>query len=271
MRLEARGRELFVLHHAAQGTSRSHAVLLCQPFGQEAIRSHRFYRVLADRLACNGFDVLRFDYFGTGDSAGTDEDFDLLGAVGDAQFLCDWSVGTLCPAQLSLLGLRLGASIAALASGALREPMSHLVLIEPVVDGAAYVEQLLAVQRRELQQIFGSRWTIDAALRERNLAAPGQEPEVLGFCLGARLQRQLREELPPLAPWVGGGRKALVLARDRGDCLHWLEQAGSATLELRNADSKVDWATDSAADTAIVPVRWIEQVLGYLSAEPAYA
>ena len=271
MRLEVRGRELYVMHHAPARASRSHAVVLCNPFGQEAIRAHRFYRVLADRLAADGFDVVRFDYFGTGDSAGDDEDFDLLGALADTQFLCEWVGANVRPSQLSLAGLRLGASIAMLASARLRGRISSLVLLEPVVDGGAYVEQMLEVQRRELAQIFGSRWAADSELRERNLPARQAEGEVLGFCLGDALQQQLREQLAPRAAWAGHCRKALVLARDRGACAHWVEQARPAVLELRDADSDVDWATDSAANTSIVPVRWIEQVLGCLRTEPVHA
>ena len=270
MRLKNCGRELFVAHHGPTGASRSHALLLCNPFGQEAIRAHRFYRVLADRLAATGFDVLRFDYFGTGDSGGDDEEFDLLGALADTQFLAEWGVMQLRPAQMSLVGLRLGASIAMLASARLPGRISQLVLFEPVVDGAAYVEQMLEVQRRELAQIFGSRWTLDAVLRERNLPPRGDE-EVLGFCLGRSLRQQLGEQLPPHAAWAGDCRYALVLAQDRRTCAHWVEQVGPDVLELRDANSDVDWATDSAANTSIVPVRWIEQVLACLRTEPAHA
>lgn len=270
MRLQIRGRELFAIHQPPPGAPRSHAVVLCNPFGQEAIRAHRFYRVLADRLAANGFDVLRFDYFGTGDSAGDDEDFDLHGAVADTQSLCEWAAMRLRPSQLSLMGLRLGASIAMLASARLRGGISRLVLIEPVLDGGAYVEQMLEVQRRELAQIFGSRWKLDARLRQRNLAPQGED-EVLGFCLGQELQRQLREQLPPHAVWAGDCRAAMVLAQDRRACAHWSGQPGAAALDVRDAASDVDWATDSAANTSIVPVRWIEQVLDSLSTEPVHA
>jgi hypothetical protein len=53
------------------------AVLLCNPFGQEAIRCHRAFRLLSARLASSGIPSLRFDYFGTGDSPGNDGEGDL--------------------------------------------------------------------------------------------------------------------------------------------------------------------------------------------------
>ncbi len=63
------GRELFGIYHAAEVVSPSRpAVLLCNPFGQEAVRAHRIYRILAERLARAGHNVMRFDYYATGDS-----------------------------------------------------------------------------------------------------------------------------------------------------------------------------------------------------------
>src|ERR1700755_3241688 len=53
------------------------ALLICNPFGYEALCAHRALRVLAERAALAGAHVLRFDYRGTGDSGelspGTDE------------------------------------------------------------------------------------------------------------------------------------------------------------------------------------------------------
>ncbi|MBK7659827.1 MAG: hypothetical protein IPJ28_12035 [Betaproteobacteria bacterium] len=69
LRLGEPPRQLFAMLQPAGGAApRQHGVLLCNPFGQEAIRAHRLVRVLGDRLAAAGFAVMRFDYYGTGDS-----------------------------------------------------------------------------------------------------------------------------------------------------------------------------------------------------------
>ena len=49
-------------------------VVLCQPFGREAMWVHKGWRVFAEALADSGAPTLRFDYAGTGDSAGESED-----------------------------------------------------------------------------------------------------------------------------------------------------------------------------------------------------
>ena len=62
------------LHYTPRLRRRSAAVLLCNPMGEEAARAHRLYRVLATQLERAGYAAQRFDYVGTGDSAGSDED-----------------------------------------------------------------------------------------------------------------------------------------------------------------------------------------------------
>ena len=66
---------LFGCYHAPQGAKRRDSgVVLCNPMGFEYIRAHRAYRQLAIRLSHAGFPVLRFDYYGCGDSGGRSEE-----------------------------------------------------------------------------------------------------------------------------------------------------------------------------------------------------
>ena len=64
------GSPLFGCYHPPDGAARRSGVVLCYPFGQEYVRAHRAFRLLANRLASVGFHVLRFDYHGCGDSSG---------------------------------------------------------------------------------------------------------------------------------------------------------------------------------------------------------
>ncbi|HVQ29080.1 MAG TPA: alpha/beta hydrolase, partial [Vicinamibacteria bacterium] len=114
---------------------------MCAPAGQEYLRAHRAFLQLAERLAALGFDVLRFDYFGCGDSAGDDHEGRLdvwlentKAAIEEVEALCGSD-------RVSLVGLRLGAALAAQAQAGRGAP-SALVLWDPVLDGPRYLEAL---------------------------------------------------------------------------------------------------------------------------------
>ena len=59
------------------------AVVLCQPIAEEGNMAYRTFRALAQRLAAAGYLTMRFDYDGTGDSAGSFEDARRGALIGD--------------------------------------------------------------------------------------------------------------------------------------------------------------------------------------------
>ena len=69
---------LFGAHHPARRKSTGKAVVICPPIGHEYGRTHWMLRLLSAQLAREGVHVLRFDYFGTGDSGGFVEDLSLI-------------------------------------------------------------------------------------------------------------------------------------------------------------------------------------------------
>jgi len=129
------------VHHAAgrQG------VVLCGPHGHDEESVHPLWRKLAAQLAKAGLPTLRFDYHGTGDSAGSDTDPGRL-----ADWLASIRAAVQCLRQqtgvddVALVGLRLGALLAAQAAQDIEE-VSALVLLAPPVSGGAYVRQLRAM------------------------------------------------------------------------------------------------------------------------------
>src|SRR5260370_24123183 len=92
-------------------------VVLCSPFGHESVWSHKGMRGLAEDLGAGGVSVLRFDYRGTGDSVGEDGAAQQLqSAVADVCAAVAWLKQETGVTELTLCGLRLGASFAALAA-----------------------------------------------------------------------------------------------------------------------------------------------------------
>jgi alpha-beta hydrolase superfamily lysophospholipase len=135
------------LHLPSESVERADVgVVLCNPFGYEAMCTHRSLRHFAEAFARAGYPALRFDYDGTGDSAGSDRDPDRVRAWLDS---VHEAVETLKAARgvrsVCLLGLRLGAAIAAIAA-AERTDCAGLIALAPVASPALYLRELQASQ-----------------------------------------------------------------------------------------------------------------------------
>lgn len=133
-------RPLFGVFSQGRGVqSRPGAVLLCYPILGEYLRAHRAFRQLNTLLNRSGLSVLRFDYACTGDSAGRGEEAHLEEWIGDVGWALDELKDMVGAEQVSLVGLRFGASIAALAAQG-RSDIDRLILWDPIVSGRAFVE-----------------------------------------------------------------------------------------------------------------------------------
>lgn len=240
-------RQLHGVHHpAAPGRSPAPAVLMCNPFGQEAVRTHRMYRVLADRLARAGVHVLRFDYHGTGDSSGDDTDGNLDIWRDDVLLAHQELQRRALGASVSWLGARLGATLAALAALKAPAPPARLLLWEPVLDGRAYLDALTAQHRTALRQSFG--------LVPKVFMRPPVN-EALGFGMSDALVSGLRA-LTPSALEALRCADIVVIAPSRDAraaefAAHCRAQGSSVRMQA--FDHAFDWASEEALNTALVP------------------
>jgi pimeloyl-ACP methyl ester carboxylesterase len=137
-------------------------VVICPPWGAEYLRSHKACRRLAALLAGAGLHVMRFDYFGTGDSAGDTLEARPASFVDDARSaveeLCDLADLT----QVSLVGLRLGATVA-LQAAARERCVDRVVCWDPVLDGATHLDELLTSYGRAPAAVADADGIVDAA------------------------------------------------------------------------------------------------------------
>jgi alpha-beta hydrolase superfamily lysophospholipase len=141
--LDAGGHTLFAwLHRPAADRAGSVGMVICKPFGYEAICSHRSLRSFAEASARVGVPTLRLDYLGTGDSADLDPEADqlqiwsqdIVAAVAELQRRT--GVAKVC-----LFGVRLGALLAALAAEKCHA-VSSMILIAPIISGRRYLREL---------------------------------------------------------------------------------------------------------------------------------
>ena len=145
---------LFGCYHAPQSErTRECGVVLCYPMENEYIISHRAYRQLAVRLSNVGFPVLRFDFYGCGDSGGDFEQAQIRQWLTDISTAIDEMIGRCNLGKVCLVGLRLGGSLAAMVGGE-RSDIDGIVLWDPVVSGRAYIEELTTLHREMLRYSY---------------------------------------------------------------------------------------------------------------------
>lgn len=161
---------------------------MSHPFGEEKLWSHRVFVSFARELALRGHPVLRFDYSGTGDSSGELRDSSIESHIDDLQAAIVHlrsHVSATC--RVGAIGLRLGASIVALAAerGPYRGIDGPLVLWDPVVNGDAYLQELLRSHLSTQLAVYGRVVEGRDALRDR--IARGESVNLDGYDLAAPL------------------------------------------------------------------------------------
>lgn len=134
---------LMGMYHGVTGHATA-GVLLCPPLGQALVRTHRVYRQLAAALAARGICALRFDYRGTGDSAGDSLALDWQHCLEDIRSAAaELRVRSGCATVIGF-GAQLGGSLALAAAPTVG--FARLLLWDPVLDGEEHVATLDRLQ-----------------------------------------------------------------------------------------------------------------------------
>lgn len=132
--------------HPGAAPRRHLAVVMCRPLGYEALCSYRTYTQLAETLSAAGFDVLRFDYHGCGDSPGGDTDGQRVEAwLASIRAAIDKARELAGTTRVALFGLRFGATLAVQAALD-RGGVDALMLWAPCPSGRAFVREMRAAQ-----------------------------------------------------------------------------------------------------------------------------
>ena len=135
---------LFALLVPAQRPGRRGVVLL-PPLAEEMNRSRRTLRLQAAALASLGITALRLDPFGTGDSEGDFREARWDTWIADVQ-TASAALRANGAETVGLLGLRLGAVLAAAAAPFLPSASFATVLWQPVVKGRVHLDEFLRLR-----------------------------------------------------------------------------------------------------------------------------
>jgi len=199
------------LHRAVGHPSCDTGVVICKPFGFEAICGHRSLRAFARMAAASGFPTLRFDYLGTGDSADGDAQIGQIDAwcrdvvAGIAELRRCTGVERVC-----LLGFRLGALLATLAAHQSRA-VESLILVAPVVSGRRYLGEMRTTR---LAALLGASAPATGETSNQRVTATDGSMEVSGHHISAATIAELeRIDLATMA----APQLARILIIDRND------------------------------------------------------
>ena len=142
--MQSGGQQIVGMLHLPDGRDRVPGALLLHGFTGHKAEIHRMFVKLARKLAAHGMASLRFDFRGSGDSAGEFEEMTIRSQVADAtealKFLVRQKrVNSKC---LAIIGLSLGGAIASHIVGREKGRIKSLVLLAPVAEGAGILDEL---------------------------------------------------------------------------------------------------------------------------------
>lgn len=146
--------QLYGIYHPAVGPRNYQSVLICPPVSQEYVRCHKLFRMLSEKLAQKGFDVFRFNFYGTGDSLGLDVEAtcqrwrkDIISAVN--------YLNAKHEQPLNVFAGRIGASLFLQLN---QIEYQKALLWDPILDGESHITRMQSLQKNILKDFSYYRW-----------------------------------------------------------------------------------------------------------------
>jgi uncharacterized protein len=243
-------------HEPRSDRARRYGVILCPPLWYEYVNAHRAYRQLAVRLCTAGFPALQFDYYGSGDSGGDDDQQGIPQCLADISTAIDEMRRRSGLANVVLVGLRLGATLS-MMSGAERGDVAGLVLWDPVVSGKAYVQEMRTVHRERLGF---------SPPRSKRGLRNGHSIEVLGFPLTGLVCADLERVHLPAIRRKPADKTLVIESDERKDTqgLRDLLESTGARVEHQRLHGPRIWLPDREGGL-LVPHQILQAVVSWIS------
>lgn len=234
---------LFGMLHRARGTLVRGAVLFCYPMPPKYQLFYRGFQRLAASLTLEGFHVLRFDYSGVGDSAGSPSGATVGKWVEDAHAALQCLERETGCHQLSVMGLRVGTVIAAALSR--RTSLRNVVLWEPITTGSQYVDELVALSSQRPQ------------------LPPPADLDFFGFPVTAAMRTELQAvslvERPPLA------QRTLILSSQGSKLDERLMEVPGLRHDI--IPGLGDWRAVLRDDQVVIPPAHLTRITSFLTSQ----
>lgn len=165
------------------------AVLVCAPVGAEEIRTTFIIALLMRRLADAGIPAMRFDLYGSRDSAGDNADGSPARWRDDVLAARTTLIERTRARAIVGIGFRYSATL--LAHTAAEATWSAMVLVDPVVRGAAFIDEQIAAETERRSRALP---TLSRLFGRRDERVAGIE-EILGYRWAARAVDDVRRDV----------------------------------------------------------------------------
>ncbi|MCL6285130.1 alpha/beta hydrolase [Ruegeria sp. 2012CJ41-6] len=252
-------RRLFGVYHAARaGVGGRKSVLICYPWGHEYIPAHRSLTKLAENLAEAGFHVFRFDYFGTGDSGGECEEGSISGWLDDIN-AAEVELKDMSGAEdVSVIGLRFGAYLAARKAAQSPRSTKRLVLWDPVISGKEYVDSLFQT---------ASNMPIGARPPPKRPAEIGGGHEICGFPLTEAMEAEMRrlDLLPHIREYPNDLLVIESTNLDSHDQFRVALHERKPMVDLEHIECRAAWREDWPNNAGVVPVQALQRIVEWMT------
>jgi pimeloyl-ACP methyl ester carboxylesterase len=248
-------KKLFVVFFPPRGEGMKLPFVLCNAFGSETEIFRVHFVHFARKLAERGHPVLRFDYLGYGDSEGEFAEATPSTMEADIEAAIDEVVRRTGAKEVGLVGLRLGATLAARVA-ARRTEVTHLALWEPQPkpwdDLYAELRSTVSMQTVLFKDVKKTRDEILAGvLAETPTMVDGYDLNVIddGYPLSKRLVEEAKEiDLLKSPPKTSAKTLVLHVRRNPGqpgkklaDFIQALQAAGVSLHTDVAVESTLPW------------------------------
>lgn len=227
--IESVAGRLYAVRYQPRSVRKEHAILFAHSLGHEYVRGHRNLQQLAMALCERGFDVIRFDYLGTGDSDGLCEEVNAETMGSDLVNVRRHIMDQANVRSVSLIGLRLGATVAT----HYRDAFQAMVIWDPVPSGKAFLELL---DRFHLH-------ALTSGMKFHHIRTDADENQRYGH----RMDERKRESFVELKMNASIQDCDVVLSKDEGAPF---PDALAATNRIHRVGDEIIWNDPSFAESA---------------------
>lgn len=214
---------------------------------------HRVYRQMSSLFTRSGFHVLRFDYYGCGDSAGESDQGNIEHWVEDITTAIDEITDAGGLSSVTVVGFRLGATLAAFAARE-RDDIENLVLWEPVIKGSNYLQQLAEMHQRWLNNNLPS----SNHAEQQNGAF-----EVIGFPVTPQLRQEI-ENIDLMSLQARIARRVCVFdSSESADNKNLVTKLNSCAdiVDYQHIPGSENWSESGGLDPLLIPNQILQSIV----------